>query len=280
MTTTSKTIIITGANTGIGLATAETFIKDGHHVIIACRNPEKAKTAQQHLESFGTGQVDVIRLDLNSLEQINQAANEIIAKYEKIDVLVNNAGMMTPDLEATADGFEKQFGVNYLGPFLWTLKLLPLVQKAQQGRVIHLASMMHLLGCIQPENFNADQVEKYNGVLSYGNSKLANLLFSNILAKQLHGSHVTSNALHPGGVDSEIYRELPKWQYAIIKLGLIPPSKPAELIKKIAFDPSWEKRNGDYVSLQTPAFKSGKAKDIQLAQKLYDESCALVKDYL
>lgn len=280
MTTTSKTIIITGANTGIGLATAETFIKDGHHVIIACRNLEKAKTAQQHLESFGTGQVDVIHLDLNSLEQINQAANEIIAKYEKIDVLVNNAGMMTPDLEATADGFEKQFGVNYLGPFLWTLKLLPLVQKAQQGRVIHLASMMHLLGRIQPENFNADQVKKYNGVLSYGNSKLANLLFSNILAKQLQGSHVTSNALHPGGVDSEIYRELPKWQYAIIKLGLIPPSKPAELIKKIAFDPSWEKRNGDYVSLQTPAFKSGKAKDIQLAQKLYDESYALVKDYL
>ena len=280
MTTTSKTIIITGANTGIGLATAETFIKDGHHVIIACRNPEKAKTAQQHLESFGTGQVDVIHLDLNSLEQINQAATEIIAKYEKIDVLVNNAGMMTPDLEATADGFEKQFGVNYLGPFLWTLKLLPLVQKAQQGRVIHLASMMHLLGRIQPENFNADQVKKYNGVLSYGNSKLANLLFSNILAKQLQGSHVTSNALHPGGVDSEIYRELPKWQYAIIKLGLIPPSKPAELIKKIAFDPSWEKRNGDYVSLQTPAFKSGKAKDIQLAQKLYDESYALVKDYL
>ena len=280
MTTTSKTIIITGANTGIGLATAETFIKDGHHVIIACRNPEKAKTAQQHLESFGTGQVDVIHLDLNSLEQINQAANEIIAKYEKIDVLVNNAGMMTPDLEATADGFEKQFGVNYLGPFLWTLKLLPLVQKAQQGRVIHLASIMHLLGRIQPENFNADQVKKYNGVLSQGNSKLANLLFSNILAKQLQGSHVTSNALHPGGVDSEIYRELPKWQYAIIKLGLIPSSKPAELIKKIAFDPSWEKRNGDYVSLQTPAFKSGKAKDIQLAQKLYDESYALVKDYL
>ena len=280
MTTTSKTIIITGANTGIGLATAETFIKDGHHVIIACRNPEKVKTAQQHLESFGTGQVDVIHLDLNSLKQINQAANEIIAKYEKIDVLVNNAGMMTPDLEATADGFEKQFGVNYLGPFLWTLKLLPLVQKAQQGRVIHLASMMHLLGRIQPENFNADQVKKYNGVLSYGNSKLANLLFSNILAKQLQGSHVTSNALHPGGVDSEIYRELPKWQYAIIKLGLIPPSKPAELIKKIAFDPSWEKRNGDYVSLQTPAFKSGKAKDMQLAQKLYDESYALVKDYL
>lgn len=280
MTTTAKTIVITGANTGIGLATAETFVKDGHHVIIACRNPEKAKIAQQHLQSFGKGQVDVITLDLNSLEQVNQAANEIIQKYEKIDVLVNNAGMMTPELEATAEGYEKQFGVNYLGPFLWTMKLLPLVKKSEQGRVINLASMMHVLGSIKPETFKADQIEKFNGVLSYGNSKLANLLFSNALAEQLKGTNATSNALHPGGVDSEIYRELPKWQYAIIKLGLIPPSKPAELIKKIAFDPKWANRNGDYASLQTPAFKSSKAKNKQLAQQLYDQSLQMVRAYL
>lgn len=280
MTTTMKTIIITGANTGIGLATAEAFIKEGHHVILACRNLEKAQTAQQYLQSFGTGQVDLIRLDLNSLTQINAAADEIISKYPQIDVLVNNAGMMTPELEATEDGFEKQIGVNYLGPFLWTLKLLPLVKKSEQGRIINLASLMHILGNIKPEIFQADQIKKYNGVLSYGNSKLANLLFSNILAQQLQGTNVTSNALHPGGVDSEIYRELPKWQYSIIKLGLIPPSKPAELIKKIAFDPSWAKRNGEYASLQTPAFRSSKAKNMQLAQKLYDVSYDLVKDYL
>ena len=275
-----KTILITGANTGIGLATAETLIKDGHHVILACRNPEKAKVAQQHLQSFGTGQVDTVQLDLNSLEQINQTANEIIDKYEKIDVLVNNAGMMTPNLEATVDGYEKQFGVNYLGPFLWTMKLLPLVKKAEQGRIIHLASMMHVLGSIKPASFKADQIGIYNGVLSYGNSKLANLLFSNALAQQLKGTQVTSNALHPGGVDSEIYRELPKWQYAVIKLGLIPPSKPAALIKKMAFDPKWAKRNGDYASLQTPAFKSAKAKNKLLAQQLYDQSLELIKDYL
>lgn len=280
MTTTIKTIVITGANTGIGLATAEAFVKEGHHVILACRNPEKAQKAQQYLQSFGTGQVDHITLDLNSLAQINAAANEIISKYSKIDVLVNNAGMMTPQLEATEDGFEKQIGVNFLGPFLWTLKLLPLVQNSAQGRIIHLASMMHVLGNIKPEIFKADQIKKYNGVLSYANSKLANLLFSNILAQQLQGTNVTSNALHPGGVDSEIYRELPKWQYAIIKLGLIPPSKPAELIKKMAFDPSWSKRNGDYASLQTPAFRSTKAKNMQLAQQLYDVAYNLVKDYL
>ncbi|MEG0483116.1 MAG: SDR family NAD(P)-dependent oxidoreductase, partial [Acinetobacter sp.] len=207
-------------------------------------------------------------------------ANSLIENYEKIDVLVNNAGLMTPTLEATDEGYEKQFGVNYLAHFLWTMKLLPLVQKAERGRVIHLASMMHLLGSIKPEIFKADQVKQYNGVRSYGNSKLANLLFSNALAEKLQNTQVTSNALHPGGVDSEIYRELPKYQYKVIKLFLIPPSKPAQLIKKIAFDSSWNNRNGDYVSLQTPAIKSAKAKDMQLARSLYEQSLALVQHYL
>ena len=275
-----KTILITGANTGIGLATAETFVKDGHHVIIACRNLDKANTAQQHLQSLNKGQVDVIQIDLNSLENVNQTANEIIAKYGKLDVLVNNAGMMTPELEATVDGYEKQIGVNYLGPFLLTQKLLPLFKKSEQGRVINLASMMHVLGSIKPEIFKADQIKKYNGVISYGNSKLANLLFSNALAKQLEGSNVTSNALHPGGVDSEIYRELPKYQYNALKLFLIPTSKPAELIKKMAFTTEWSQRNGDYASLQTPALKSRKAKDRELGQYLFDQTIQLVHQYL
>ena len=275
-----KTIIITGANTGIGFATAKSFVQDGHHVFLACRNPQKAEHAKQQLESLRTGKVELLALDLDSLDQVNQTANELLARLDKIDVLVNNAGIMSPTLESTKDGYEKQIGVNYIGHFLWTLKLLPLLKKSEAGRVVNLASMMHFMGSIKFDQFKAEEVKNYNGVLRYGNSKLANLLFSNALADKLKYTSITSNALHPGGVDSEIYRELPKWQYAIIKLGLIPPSKPAELIKKIAFDPSWEKRNGDYVSLQTPAFKSGKAKDIQLAQKLYDESYALVKDYL
>ena len=189
-----KTILITGANTGIGLATAETFVKDGHHVILACRNPDKASQAKKQLDAIGTGKVDTVTLDLNDLAQIAQTADTLISQFEKIDVLVNNAGMMTPQLESTADGFEKQIGVNYIGPFLLTMKLLPLIKKAEQGRIIHLASMMHLLGQIDVGQFKADQVKKYNGVRSYANSKLANLLFSNTLAQQLQGSSVTSNA--------------------------------------------------------------------------------------
>ena len=275
-----KTILITGANTGIGLATAETFVKDGHHVILACRNPDKASQAKKQLDAIGTGKVDTVTLDLNNLAQIAQTADTLISQFEKIDVLVNNAGMMTPQLESTADGFEKQIGVNYLGPFLLTMKLLPLIKKAEQGRIIHLASMMHLLGKIDVDQFKADQVKKYNGVRSYANSKLANLLFSNTLAQKLQGSSVTSNALHPGGVDSEIYRELPKYQYNALKLFLIPTSKPAELIKKMAFSTEWSQRNGDYASLQTPALKSRKAKDRELGQYLFDQTLQLVHQYL
>ncbi|MGR3977890.1 SDR family NAD(P)-dependent oxidoreductase [Acinetobacter sp. 1207_04] len=275
-----KTILITGANTGIGLATAETFVKDGHHVILACRNLDKASQAKKQLDAIGTGKVDTVTLDLNDLAQIAQTADTLISQFEKIDVLVNNAGMMTPQLESTADGFEKQIGVNYIGPFLLTMKLLPLIKKAEQGRIIHLASMMHLLGQIDVDHFKADQVKKYNGVRSYANSKLANLLFSNTLAQQLQGSSVTSNALHPGGVDSEIYRELPKYQYNALKLFLIPTSKPAELIKKMAFSTEWSQRNGDYASLQTPALKSRKAKDRELGQYLFDQTLQLVHQYL
>ena len=275
-----KTILITGANTGIGLATAETFVKDGHHVILACRNPDKASQAKKQLDAIGTGKVDTVTLDLNDLAQIAQTADTLISQFEKIDVLVNNAGMMTPQLESTADGFEKQIGVNYIGPFLLTMKLLPLIKKAEQGRIIHLASMMHLLGQIDVDQFKADQVKKYNGVRSYANSKLANLLFSNTLAQKLQGSSVTSNALHPGGVDSEIYRELPKYQYNALKLFLIPTSKPAELIKKMAFSTEWSQRNGDYASLQTPALKSRKAKDRELGQYLFDQTIQLVHQYL
>lgn len=275
-----KTIVITGANTGIGLATAEKFVQQGHHVIIACRNLQKAEAAQQRIQQAGSGKVEIIQLDLNSLEKVQQTAEDLLQRLDHIDVLINNAGMMSTTLESTAEGFEQQFGVNYLAHFLWTLKLLPLLQKAPQGRIIHLASMMHVLGRIQPEKFRADQVKNYNGVLSYGNSKLANLLFSNTLAEKLVGTKVTSNALHPGGVDSEIYRDLPRYQYLAMKLFLLPVSKPAKLINDMALSTEWEARNGDYVSLQTPAFRTRFAKNKQLGEQLYQQSSVLVQAYL
>ncbi|MGE8561232.1 MAG: SDR family NAD(P)-dependent oxidoreductase [Acinetobacter sp.] len=275
-----KTILITGANAGIGLKTAEQLVSEGHHLILACRNLVKAQQAKQQLQQLGKGQVDLIELDLNNLEKVQQSANEILAKYHYIDVLINNAGLISDQLDSTEDGFEKHFGVNYLGHYLWTLKLLPLLKKSKQGRIIHLSSLAHWVGSIHPEKFQAENNHHYRTFSSYGSSKLQNLLFSNQLAKQLKGTTVTSNALHPGVVDSELYRQLPKFQYKLVSLALISPSKPADLIKKMALDASWANKNGKYASVQTPAISSAKSRNARLAQELYDRSYELVKQYL
>jgi NAD(P)-dependent dehydrogenase (short-subunit alcohol dehydrogenase family) len=271
-------ILITGANTGIGFATAEHLVKQGAHVILACRNPQKAAAAQQQLLALNKGAVDLIQLDLSSLDQVNQAADEIIARYPSLDVLINNAGLFAQSKQLTEDGFEQQFGVNYLGHFLLTQRLLPVLQQAPKARIINLASIAHWAGSIKPKTFYGDGF--YNPLFYYGQSKLANLLFSHALAKRLAGSSVTSNALHPGGVDSEIYRELPKPVHKAMQLFLVPTSRPAQLITQMALSDQWASKNGEYVSAHMPKWQSHHAKNLQLADELYDQSLALISKYL
>lgn len=271
-------VLITGANTGIGFATAEQLVKQGQHVILACRNTEKAKAAQNRLLALGQGKVDTIQLDLNSLDATAQAADEIADRYGSLDVLINNAGLFAKTKQFTQDGFEQQFGVNYLGHFLLTHKLIPTLEQAPKARIVHLASIAHWAGSIKPNKFRAEGF--YNPLFYYGQSKLANLLFSNALAERLANSTITNNALHPGGVASDIYRELPKPVYEIMKLGLVPTSVPAKLITEMAIGDSWSNRNGEYVSAHMPDWKSSHAKNQQLAQDLYEESMNLVEKYL
>jgi len=274
-------VLITGANTGIGFATAEQLVRGGADVILACRNLAKAHDAQALLKKIdGAGVVDVIALDLNNLDSVKSAAQLVYDQYGSIDVLINNAGIFADDLHHTEQGYERQFGVNYLGPFLLTQLLLPALKRAPAGRIIHLASIMHWLGKIDASSFRTTSVTSYKPVAAYGQSKLANLLFSKALAEQLKGSTVTSNALHPGGVDSEIYRDLPKVQYAVLKHFLIPTSKPAKLIAQMALGADWAGCNGLYVSAQLPPWQSKLAKDDALAAKLYQDSLKLVADYL
>ncbi|GAC1375408.1 MAG: SDR family NAD(P)-dependent oxidoreductase [Aquirhabdus sp.] len=273
-------ILITGANTGIGFATAQKLVQGGADVILACRNPAKALDAQTQLKALGgTGSVDVIELDLNSLASVKAAADLVKEKYGSIDVLINNAGIFGDTLQQTEEGYEQQFGVNYVGPFLFTQLLLPALKKAKAGRIIHLASVMHWLGDIKPETFRQTS-GSYRAVAAYGQSKLANLLFSHALARQLEGTTVTSNALHPGAVDSDIYRDLPKFQYAVIKPFLIPTNRSAALITKMAVSEEWAGRNGQYVSAHMPNWQSSKAKNTQLADEFYQQTLVMVRDYL
>ncbi|MFW2056422.1 SDR family NAD(P)-dependent oxidoreductase [Acinetobacter haemolyticus] len=271
-------ILITGANTGIGFATAEQLIKQDQHVILACRNPQKAKEAQDRLRALNQGQVDVVSLDLNSLENTSKAADEIADRYGNLDILINNAGLFSKTKQLTHDGFEQQFGVNYLGHFLFTQKLLPVLKQAPKARIIHLASIAHWAGSIKPNKFRAEGF--YNPLFYYGQSKLANLLFSNALAEQMAGTSITNNALHPGGVASDIYRELPKPVYEVMKIGLVPTSVPAKLITQMAIGDSWANRNGEYVSAHMPDWRSPHAKNQQLARDLYAQSMDFVEKYL
>ena len=271
-------ILITGANTGIGFATAEELVKQGQHVILACRNPQKAQIAQDKLRALGQGQVDLVSLDLNSLESTRNTADEIADRYGSLDVLINNAGLFAKTKQLTQDGFEQQFGVNYLGHFLLTHKLIPVLEQAPKARIIHLASIAHWAGSIKPNKFRAEGF--YNPLFYYGQSKLANLLFSNALAERMANSTITNNALHPGGVASDIYRELPKPVYEVMKIGLVPTSVPAKLITDMAIADHWANRNGEYVSAHMLDWKSPHAKNQQLARDLYTQSMDLVEKYL
>ncbi len=272
-------ILITGANTGIGFATAEQLVKQGQHVILACRNPVKAQAAQDKLRTLGQGQVDVVSLDLDSLALTANAADEIASSYDSIDVLINNAGLFAKSQQFTQDGFEQQFGVNYLGHLLLTQKLLPMLQQAPKARIIHLASIAHWAGSIKPNTFRGTQ-GFYNSMFFYGQSKLANLLLSHALAEQLAGSNITNNALHPGAIDSDFYRDLPKLIQKTLKIGLVPPSVPAKLITQMAISPEWENKNGQYVSAHMPDWQSPHAKNKQLAGDLYAQSMELIEQYL
>ena len=204
---TGKTAIITGANTGIGLETAVDLAKRGARVILACRSVEKGEAAVQTVkERSGNNDVVFSKLDLVSLQSVSDFCTRILAEERHIDLLINNAGVMMPPYTTTEDGFELQIGVNHLAHFLLTNLLLERLKEAPSARIVNVSSLAHIGGRI---NFNDLQSKKsYSALLAYGQSKLANILFTRSLAKRLKGSNVTTYCLHPGLVRTELARHL------------------------------------------------------------------------
>ena len=270
---TPKTVIITGGNSGIGYATAEAILADGQRVILACRNAAKADEAIASLKAAVPG-ADVVfePLDLGSFQSIHSFSQRLQQAGTPIDVLINNAGALPTQQQFTEDGFELQFGVNYLGHFLLTHQLLPLLQQADNARIIHLSSIAHLMGRINFNSFRGSRF--YSGLLAYGQSKLANLLFSNELARRLPPG-MTSNALHPGGVDSDIFRDLPGPVRAGIKPFLISPERAGQFIADMALSPQWNNRSGEFKSAHGPLPVSPLSRRRRLSRQLYEESCGL-----
>jgi NAD(P)-dependent dehydrogenase (short-subunit alcohol dehydrogenase family) len=202
-----KTFIVTGANAGIGLATATVLAGKGARVIMACRNPAKAEGAVVQIKAlYNRADISAEVLDLSSLESIKAFARKVLSETKSLDVLINNAGVMTPPYGTTADGFETQFGTNFLGHFLLTLLLLPTLNSTAGARVVTLSSVAHWTGRINFENLNAEKAySKWN---AYSQSKLANLIFAVELQRRLSkaGASTLSIGAHPGVTASELTR--------------------------------------------------------------------------
>jgi NAD(P)-dependent dehydrogenase (short-subunit alcohol dehydrogenase family) len=191
--------IVTGANSGIGYETARFLALKGSHVIMACRNMEKGEAALEQLTRMHPQvQIEVMQLDLSDLESVQDFADDFTKRFDRLDLLINNAGIMMTPYGKTADGFELQFGTNHLGHFALTGLLLDLLERTPGARVVTISSMAHRMGEMDFMNLNAEQ--DYDRQGAYAQSKLANLLFAYELQRRLEsaGADVISTAAHPG----------------------------------------------------------------------------------
>ncbi|HVT78283.1 MAG TPA: oxidoreductase [Acidimicrobiales bacterium] len=197
-----KTAVITGANSGLGLAAATLLAAHGARVIMACRNAAKAASAAEHVRKTATGPVEVISLDLASLASVESCASSLLRDEQSLDLLLNNAGLMAIDEARTEDGFEMQFGVNHLGHFALTAKLFPLLAATPGYRIVNHSSFGHRPGRMHFDDLMFER-RRYARWPAYFQSKLANLLFS----LELHRRGATALTAHPGGTYTDLGSE-------------------------------------------------------------------------
>ncbi|XP_074847410.1 retinol dehydrogenase 14 [Carettochelys insculpta] len=204
-----KTVIVTGANSGLGRATAAELLRLQARVIMGCRDRGRAEQAAQEIRAeLGAqaegGELVIRELDLASLRSVRSFCHRVLQEEPRLDVLINNAGIFQCPYTKTEDGFEMQFGVNHLGHFLLTNLLLGLLKSSAPSRIVVVSSKLYKYGEINFEDLNSEM--NYNKSFAYSRSKLANILFTRELARRLEGTGVSVNALHPGIVRTNLGR--------------------------------------------------------------------------
>lgn len=212
-----RVAIVTGANVGLGYETALGLLKKEVKVILACRNAERAEQAKKNLlEEVPKADVAIILVDLSSLDSVRAFANTFLKQYDRLDLLINNAGVMMPPYTETEDGFELQMGANYLGHFLLTGLLLPTILKTAHSRVVSLASIAHRRGVINFDDLQSKK--KYSAISAYAQSKLACLMYGYELQRRLEAQghkQTISTIAHPGVSVTNLGRHMPKWVHLI-----------------------------------------------------------------
>ncbi|MCH8497168.1 MAG: SDR family oxidoreductase [Marinobacter sp.] len=272
-----KTVLITGANSGIGFEAAKALAAMGARVVLACRRPEAAEDAVARIGAeVPAAQLETVRLDVSSLDDVRRAAAEIIERFPRLDVLVNNAGLANVRREESVDGFELTLATNHLGPFLLTSLLLPVLQ-ASGGRIVNVASVAHSIGKMHFEDLNLTR--GYQVMKAYGQSKLANILFTRELARRLEGTGVTANCLHPGAVNTNIWpgaHWYEKLASAVIRVFTITAEQGAKTTVWLASAPEVAGQTGGYYYRCKPAKARPKARNDDDARRLWDMSAAMV----
>ncbi|XP_076261461.1 retinol dehydrogenase 11-like [Rhynchophorus ferrugineus] len=285
-----KTALITGSNTGIGKVAVKDFFERGARVIMACRNEDKAKVAADDIKTScqtkeNTGEILIERLDLGSLESIRNCAQKLLEREPKIDLLVNNAGVMMCPEGKTEDGFETQLGTNYLGHFLLTLLLLPKIRQSSAARIVNVSSVAHERGSIDFDDLNS-QKKPYSAYAAYTQSKLANVLFTKELDRRLKESKIDNinvYSLHPGVIKTELGRHLQEtygsalmFVWRLFSWAIKTPEQGAQTTIYCSVDEKCANESGLYYSdcaVKTPSKAAQNSED---AEKLWVESLKLV----
>jgi len=274
-----KICMVTGANSGIGKETALGLAQMGATVVMVCRDRTKGEEAQNEIKTkSGNNAVDLLLADLSSQQSIRQLAEDFQQHYTHLHVLINNAGVFMLNRRETVEGLEMTFAVNYLAPFLLTNLLLDVLKNSAPARIVNVSSDSHQSGSIKMDDLQGKK--GYRSLKTYGNSKLALVMFTYELARRLEGTGVTANCLHPGFTATHIaqggtvpfIRPLIK---LIFRFG-ISPEEGAKTSIYLAASPDVEGVTGKYFANSIPIRSAPISYDESLQRQLWDEGSKLV----
>lgn len=264
-----KIAVVTGANSGMGMAAVKALADMGAKVLMLCRSEKRGNEALGKLLEVAERKLELILCDLGDYESIRKCADFIEEKYGKVDILINNAGFIALDHQFTKEGIESQFGINHVGHFLLTMKLLPFMPEG--GRIVNVASGAHKTGKIHFTDINL--TKGFNVVKAYSQSKLANVLFTRELARRLEPKKITVNCCHPGAVATNmgVNREtgFGKTITGMLKPFFQTPEQGASTAIFLATDDSVADITGEYFYKCKIAKSSKASKDMKLAEKLF-----------
>ena len=267
----NRVCLVTGANAGIGKATALELARRGHTVVMACRSRERGERAQAEIRAkSGNDRVDLLLADLARQADVRRLADAFKARYDRLDALIHNAGLFATRQEITEDGIEKTFAVNHLASFLLTHLLLDVLKASAPARIVNVSSESHQGARIDFGNLRGER--SYNWLRAYGQSKLANVLFTYELARRLDGTDVTTNAIHPGVVSSKIWnRSLHPISLfmRLFKPFMTRPKTSADALARLAVSPELEGVTGRYFKKKKEAASSPRSHDRALAEQLW-----------